>query len=60
MKAYVLNPEVDLGHDLDSRVICIHFLADISDFYLRISHSCSETNQVSFTVVGDKAGGAPS
>jgi hypothetical protein len=35
-EAYVLNPEVDLGHYLGSRVICIHFLADISDLYLHI------------------------
>lgn len=60
-KAYVLNPEVDLGHALDSRVICIHFLAHISDFYLHIIHSCSEIHQVSYTVfIGDKAGGASS
>jgi hypothetical protein len=58
-EAYALNPEVDLGHDPDNRVFCIHFLADISDFYLRIIPSYSETHQVSYTVVtGDKPGGA--
>lgn len=60
-KAYVLNLEVDLGHDLDSRGIWIQFLAGISDFYLHIIHSWSVTHQASYTVVtGDKAGGASS
>ena len=60
-EAYVLHPEVDLGHDLDNRVICIHFPADICDFYLHIIHCSSETHQVSYKVViGDKACGASS
>jgi hypothetical protein len=60
-KVYVLELEVGLGHDLDGRGILIHFLAGIRDFYLNITHSCSGTQQASYTVVtGDKAGGASS